>query len=445
MRRIASMAPVDAQVAHIWRRLGFGPEPGDVEAGVAMGPSALIDDLCARPPTTQADWAWPVTGDWTEQGLFFHRIIELMATSAAQVQERIYWVLSGLLVIASTDLVQYNDHKEHVNLLRAWPGQPYQQLLSTVAVSTGMQEYLSGIDSVPPHPNENLARELMELFSLGVTNPVTGVNNYTETDIKEVARALTGYRFDWTTATAYFDASYWDSGQKTFLGAARGAAALADVIDAIVTQDAFRTFVPRRLYREIVGLEPDAATLDQLADVWGATGDIGGLVHAIALRPEFRSTAAISARVKCPIELVVSAIRALGLGNITRFYLDWELTLLNQRLFNAPNVSGWPVGTAWLHAGHLIEWSKVASMFCFSDDGSAGVAVADQCPTIRQLYSDGSSQTGGDLALQLAGLRGVSQQTTQALRDFAAAGPWDFARAAGTMNLVLDSPEFLTN
>jgi hypothetical protein len=440
------VASVDAQVAHIWRRLGFGPRPGDVEAGVAVGTQALINDLCNRPATTAAEWAWPAeTGEWEDYVHFSHRVYELLATSPNPMQERLYWFLSGVLVVAGTDFVQFGEQKQHVNQLRSWPAKTYKELLLEVLDTAPMQDYLNGIFSEPPHANENLARETLELFSLGVTHPVTGAANYAETDVKEVARALTGYRYDWESRAVWFDPAYWDTGTKTFLGAARGAAKVTHVVDAVAGHDAFRYFVPRQLYRHLVGLDPDSATMQSLASVWGTTGNIKALVQAIAARPEFLSDAAINSRVKSPLELVISLIRVLGLRNIERFSLDWELSTMGQDLFWAPNVSGWPEGAAWLHAGQMITWSRYVSWFCWSDDGDPATPVSDQCPTIRRLLAEGTSATGGDLALTLAGLRAVSATTQQAVRDYAAAGTWDIYRACGTMNLVLVSPEFLVN
>lgn len=440
------MATVQAQVAHVWRRLGFGPRPGDVEAGAAAGVRPLIDDLLSRPPTTEAEWAWPApTGQWEDYPRFLHRLLDVMATGVNPVQDRIYWFLSNVLVIAQTDSVQLNDHKEHVNLLRAWSGRSYRQMLAEMVRTTGMQEYLNGVWSTPPHPNENLGRELLELFSLGVTHPTTKAANYTETDIKEIARALTGFRFNWDTSAAYFDAAYWDAGTKTFLGAARGRAGVDEVVGALAGHASFRYYLPGRLYTELVGTKASATVLDELARVFGADGDVKALVAAIARRPEFVADGALRSRVKSPVELVLSALRVLGMRDLDRLYLDWMLSEMRQHPFMAPNVNGWPQGTEWFHAGHLIEWSRFINWWTFSDDLDPALPAAHQVPTVRRLHAEGTRTTGGDLALKLAGLAQVSTATRTAVRDYANAGTWNIYRASGTMMLVLVSPEFLVN
>ncbi len=183
------MASPEAQIAHIWRRLGFGPGPGDIAAGLAVGPQALIDDLCSRAPTTLADWDWPQWQDgddwesWEEFGRFQDRIIEQFARSANPLQERITWILMGLLVISGTDQIQYPDFKRYTNLLKTHALGSYHSLLREVTVGAGMQWYLNGFENQVGHANENLARELMELFALGIHDPVSGAPNYAETDV----------------------------------------------------------------------------------------------------------------------------------------------------------------------------------------------------------------------------------------------------------------------
>jgi hypothetical protein len=297
--------------------------------------------------------------------------------------------------------------------------------------------------SIPPHPNQNLAREIMELFSLGVTHPITGAPNYTQDDIVDIARALTGYLLNFNTQAVYFDSRYWDSGNKTFLGAARGAAALPDVVNAIATQDSFKYFIPRRLYRELTGLEPSAATLSDLANVWGADGDMNGLISAIVHRPEFLDDATIGNKVKSPIELLVSTFRVLGYQNISAFSPSWLAGVLGQHPVLAPNVAGWT--SPWLHPTYIVLWSNVVCWLCFGDAGDNTVAPGSQSPTLRALFAQGTSSTGGALALTMAGLHDVSSQTSQAVAAYAASGTWTFPRACGTMQMALESPEFLVS
>jgi len=439
------MASVNEQVAHVWRRLGFGPNQADMATGINLGPQALITNLLNRSLTTNSYWQLPAMNTWEESVTFLNRLWTLMATSTNPLQERMAWSMMGTLVVAYTDTVHGPEMADHVKRLRGGCLGSYHALLSSVVQSTPMQLYLSNVFSTAEHPNENLARELCELFSLGVTHPKSGAKNYIEGDVKEIARAITGYDFNWNTGQAFFDADYWDAGNKTVFGVNRGAAKFTEVLEAVRTHPSFGYYVPRRIYRLLTGLEPNAATLDQLAAAWGANGDLKALVSHIANRAEFLSDAAIRSRVKCPLELIIGAVRVLGLQSLDRFYFDWALTLMRQHPFEAPNVNGWPDGPAWLYAGQVMEWSGTINGLCFSDDGSASVPTAQRCPTVRQLFQQGSRTTGGDLALQLACLYDVSTETREALRDYANAGPWEIWRACGLMQLALSCPEFLLN
>ncbi len=434
------MASVNEQIAHVWRRLGFGPSQSDM---TATSPQGAIADLLGRAVTTNADWQLSSMDTWDEEVAFMNRLWTLMSTSSNPLQERMAWTLMGLLVVAYTDSVQSPQMSEHVLRLRGGCLGNYAALLSSVVQSTPMQQYLSNVFSTAEHPNENLARELCELFSLGVTSPRNGTKNYAETDVKEIARSITGYDYDWNTDQVFFDPDSWDSGDKTFFGGNRGAAKFPDVIEAVRTHPSFGFYVPRRVYRTLTGLDPDDATLDQLSAAWGSQGDLKALIANVVSRPEFLADSTIRNRVKSPLELLISAIRVLGLTSLDRFSFDWSLTLMRQHPFNAPNVSGWPEGAAWLFAGQIIEWSGTANGMCFSDDGSSSVPQDQRCHAVRHLLNQGSSQTGGDLALEIACLYDVSAETREAMRDYAAAGPWEIYRACGLMQLAISCPEFL--
>lgn len=456
------MASIQTQVAHIWRRLGFGPAPGDITAGVSLGPQALISNLLGLPATqssagTPNPWGFPTNTDYTAEGTYTGRMLELMAfgpntagsgqTAASYnpLQERLAWALHGLLVVAIVDSVYYADLKDHVNLLRNSVFGSYKQLLIDVSTRPGMLKYLSGFQNVAGHPNQNYARELMELFSLGRVHPVTGAANYSQLDVQEIARALTGWQYNWNTGATSFSQSQWDPGVKMFRGQSLGAAKLPEVVDALAAHPAFRYYVPRRLFIDIVGLQPSPDTLEALASAFGATGDLKALVAAIAQSPEFLSDQAIFSKVKQPVELVASAARLLGFTRLsdTSFYLATDLRGLNQYPLSAPNVSGWPRGDQWLGSTNLLNWSSLAGRMVFNGfswDGSAG---AGACPTVLKLFNEGPAATAVDRMLAFVGMDNVSAQTRGRLADYAGSGTWSAARAAGLLHLLLLAPEFL--
>ncbi len=428
----------ERQVAHIWKRLGFGPTGADIDRGVAAGPQALVDDLLSRPLTTPANWNFTTATDWVGQNTFLGQQLRLMGTSANPAQERLAWILQGLVVVGIDGTVYFPDLVAHIMRLRGNPFASYKQLLADVTPMTGMMKYLSGYQNSRQHPNQNYARELMELFSLGRTHPVTGTANYTENDVREVARALTGFALNWTTGAIFFNSSLFDSGTKTFLGQERGNAGIPEVLNAIVAHPSWGYYVPRRLYRELVGLEPDTATLDTLAAAFGPAGDVRAVVSAIVHHPSFLSDAAIGAKAKTPIELVVSGAKALGI-DLSTVDLSWQLRdLFGQHPFLPPNVSGWPAGRRWLNTSVVMTWCAIVQQFVATSRNTTGGVVA-------QLLATATPATAPAVAARMCGITDLTPATASGLASFVTSAPWNLDRAAGTLALVVVSPEFFVN
>jgi len=444
------MASVQSQVAHVWRRLGFGPTADDLDAGADAGVADVIDDLTSRPASSESSWGFPTGGewDWETMEVFTDRIVKLFATGASPLEERLSWFLLGIYVCSIEGGANYIDMYEWVKMLRRRTHGTYKAMVTEGTSLAGMLKYLSGNDSTKWHPNENYARELMELFCLGIFHPRTGARNYTETDISEIARALTGWHVTWPENTVEFHSTWWDSGSKTFLGADRGAAGTTQAIDAVCAHDSFRYWVPSRMWTELVGTTPSGAVLDELAAVWGSDGDIWALASHIAHRPEFVSDAAIGCRVKSPVELVTAAVRALGADDVASLYLTWRLSdHLGQHPLRCPIVKGWPsgpLGFKWLHTGHLMGWSWLLESLCWRDDGTAATAADLQLPGIRRLAGEATPDRVG-LALHIAGVVDCDANTRAALQHYVDAGSWNHWRACGLMNLVLMSPAFMVN
>ena len=369
---------------------------------------------------------------------YLGRQLELMRSSPNPVQERLAWILQGLVVVGITDSVRFPDLRDHLARLRVNPFGSYTKLLRDTAVMPAMMQYLNGDENSASHPNQNYARELMELFSLGLTNPVTSEQNYTQTDVVEVARALTGYTYDWNTGLISFDPTEFDSGSKTFFGADQGNAGLHEVIKAVSHHPSYRYFVPARLYRELTGMAPSPATLTKLGELWGTTGDVRAVVKKIARSSAFLSPSAMGNRIKTPVELVVSGARAMGFGLGHSDY-GWQLsTFMNQHPMYPPNVSGWPSGSIWLNSGVTMAWSSIVQDF-------AAKSLTSPSGQVTQLHDHATAATAAATAVHLCGLSSVSDSTLSALTSYANAGPWNRKRAAGLLALVLVSPEFAVN
>jgi uncharacterized protein (DUF1800 family) len=427
----------ERQVAHVWRRLGFGPTADDVTAGVAVGPQAVIDDLLTRPVTTPAQWNFTSATDWQGEDTWVGQWLAAAAKPANPLQERLAWTLMGLVVAGIDGTTYFNEIRDHILRIRTSPGAFYDQLLMDLAVMPGLAKYLTAHLNMKGHPNQNLARELMELFTLGRVHPTTGAANYTETDVQEVARALTGYRLDWSTGTITFDPTQWDNGNKTFLGAARGAAKLSDVIAAITTQPSWGYYVPHRLYVELVGTEPTTQQLDALVSVWGTHGNIASVVAAIAHDPAFLDANNMATKIRTPIELIAAAARVLQI-DVSPISLTWQLRdLMGQHPLLPPNVAGWPSGTRWLSTSVLLTWSSVLQMLV-----SASYSVANG--PIAKLLAVGAAAAPAE-AVRLTCLTEVTPGTQQAIVSYVSGGSWTQDRAAGTLAVCMMSPEYFVN
>jgi uncharacterized protein (DUF1800 family) len=262
-------------------------------------------------------------------------------------------------------------------------------------------------------PNENLAREFMELFTLGV-------GNYTEDDVREAARALTGWRVDVRTGAARLDPDDHDTGPKSVLGttADYDAPGLADLL---VTRPASPRFLAGRVWRRFVSdAPPDPATLDALVAAYGPTHDVTAMVRAAVESPAFRS--ASSVLVRQPVEWLVGALRALRLpaSRVKGAALTGGLRDLGQTPFFPPDVGGWPAGSPWLSTAAALARVRTAR---------ALTAVADLSPV-----ADVPAPGRVDATAALLGLPGFTARTAAALAPLAGKPP-DLVAAA------LASPE----
>jgi len=208
-----------------------------------------------------------------------------------------------------------------------------------------MMIYLDLQTSRKVAPNENYARELMELFTMGL-------GNYTELDVREAARALTG----WTVRddASVFNPKQHDDGSKNFLGRT-GNLGMDDVIDQILAQPATAPFVATRVARYFVTPSPSADYIRRLAGVLVKTRwDLKGLLRTIFLSQEFVAPAAYRALVKSPAEYVAGALRAVGGGPATVPAAVNRMASMDQVLFDPPTVAGWPSDAGWITSNTVL-------------------------------------------------------------------------------------------
>lgn len=240
----------------------------------------------------------------------------------------------------------------------------FRTFLKAIYKDPAMLLYLDGVRNIRTQPNENFARELFELFTLGV-------GNYTENDIKQAARAFTGWQIDTRNIgstdpnkpVAYLTASRHDTGIKTVFGKS-GNFGGDEIIDLVLELPAVAEFICGKLYKFLVSREVDNALVTQLANIFRQNNyEIKPVLQAIFESDHFYSDNAVAALIKSPIELGVQNLRLLKPKRVTPTYLISSATSLDQDLLNPPNVAGWPGQRSWINASTLVTRNVFSETF----------------------------------------------------------------------------------
>jgi uncharacterized protein (DUF1800 family) len=233
----------------------------------------------------------------------------------------------------------------------------FRTFTHAMAIDPQMLRYLSGSSNTKGNPNENFARELMELFTLGV-------GNYTQDDIAAAARAWTGHNLDWATQTYRFYSSQHDTGNKTFFGQTKNWDG-PDIVNEILRDNAEKKavaarFITRKLWEFLAYSSPANSLVDDLAAVFLAADlELRPLVRAILLRPEFYSAQAGQALVRSPVEWSVAILAHTGLTASQAGIFGWSLAM-GQRLTEPPNVAGWKSNAYYLTTSALSARANLA-------------------------------------------------------------------------------------
>jgi uncharacterized protein (DUF1800 family) len=220
-------------------------------------------------------------------------------------------------------------------------------LVKKISRDPAMMIYLDLQQSRKEHPNENWARELMELFTVGI-------GNYTETDIRESARAFTGYRIDMTTQQFRFAPFQQDLGPKTFMGKT-GPHNGDDIIDILIMQPACAQFIGRKLWRYFVEDDPASQVVDSVASrIRAHNYEIQPVLREIFSSEEFYSEQAMHTQIKSPVQYIIQTSRLLETQLPSPIVAQNAMRQMGQILFAPPNVKGWDGGKAWISTSTLL-------------------------------------------------------------------------------------------
>lgn len=355
--------------AHLLRRAGFGGTPDEVRRYAAMrapeAAAALLSFPPAgsiRPPREIEDAAGPVSMSANpQQGVMLRKgrrregvqaILALqlwwlnrMLTTPAPLQEKMTLYFHGHFTSVGRPLFPWVTYDQNA-LFRGYALGNLRELTRDVSKSAAMLIYLNGAQNVAAHPNENYARELMELFTLGV-------DRYTENDVRESARAWTGWRVERRTRAVSFDATLHDAGRKRFLGR-NGNFNGDDIVDIIFEQPQCARFFAASLLNWFVYNDPEPQLIDSVAAILRKHRfELAPVVSTLLSSNVFYSDRAYRALIKSPVEFVVGTYKALGLLEVDESALA-ALQQMGQRLFYPPSVAGWPGGQNWLTSGTMI-------------------------------------------------------------------------------------------
>lgn len=428
------------QLAHLHRRLGFGATPDDLAQSSANGYAATVERLLSSSgpdaadglpmpdltpayfgPTPNADQRTKIQQQTSLQGrqLALWWLDRLAATSKPTT-EKLTWLWHGMFATSNEKVGSPQLMMQQNQTQRRGASGNFEALVQAMFKDPAMMVWLDSNTNRKGKPNENFSRELMELFTLGI-------GNYTDVDVREGARAFTGWVVDSAAVNTQLVRAQADYDPKNFLGRT-GPFRGEDVVSMLAHEPSSAVHITNRLWSRLAfPVTRDHPVITELAPKYAADLDIATLVRNIVSHPQFVSNDARTGLVKEPVEWVVGALRALGLS-ATKMQVGpasvlTTLDLLGQTPFYPPSVGGWPQNTYWLSTQTSLARQRFAQ---------SASAVAD----LAWLQSVATPQRADALAVRL-GIERWSPSTSAALAAT--------RLPASMVTIALTSPEFVLN
>lgn len=381
----AAAPAIGAEAArHLLNRTGFAATDGEIRTFAALSRAEAADRLleAIRLEAAQKPPAWvneaPIAPARLQAMTQEERMAELRRNVEHAFELREWWFREMLTTASpltekmtlfwhnhfatSQQKVRFTPllYQQNVMLRRNALGN-FGSMLRQVARDPAMLIYLDAANSRKEQPNENFAREVMELFTLGE-------GQYTEKDIKEAARAFTGWSVDRETGQYMFRRGIHDYGVKTVLGKT-GNLDGDQVIDVLLRKPETALFLTRKLWREFISPLPDEAAVARLAAEFRDSGyNIARLLRAMLVSDAFYAMENRATLIKSPVELVVGTMKQFEIDtpNMRPFVL--ASALLGQNVFAPPNVKGWPGGEAWINSATLLGRKQLIDRLFRNED-----------------------------------------------------------------------------
>ncbi len=294
-----------------------------------------------------------------------------MLTSTRPLEEKMALFWHGHFATNEDKVRDYRKMLQQLAIFQTRGLGNFRELLIAVARDPAMLAFLDAGVNVKGAPNENFAREIMELFTMGV-------GHYSESDVREAARAFTGWNFQ--GLEFYVNRDLHDSGEKTVLGK-RGSFDGVEVIDLILAQPTTAEYLAAKLYRYFVREALDREFQQELGRRLKALDyEIAPFLALLFSSRDFYSSASMGTRIKPPVELVIGTYRKLGLSTVPGVPDFNRVTGgLGQRLLHPPTVAGWSGGRSWITPGLLFERGNFVLDVVFPD---IGFIPPDRYPTL---------------------------------------------------------------
>ena len=441
-------------MAHLMRRAGFGASRDEIEARVAAGYEATVEDLLrpeAHEPVDVYRFLRYYPFQWkpgTAGGIGQSGWVWRMINTRAPLQEKLCLFWHQIFATGVSKVDHYDEIMDMIDIFREHGLGKYRDLLLEVSRNPAMLFWLDNHENHATAINENWGRELLELFTMGV-------GNYTEEDVYEGSRAFTGWtmtpklprfhmgRWDW-----YFEyrPDDHDNGEKTFLGHT-GNFNGEDIIDIVLGQPATARFIARHLYSFFVADEVqvpawqvtpprDPVAVEIIANALAESDfDITHTLRVIFNSDFFKE--ARFTKVKNPTEVVIGALRMVGgIEHAGPDVLEYSnhITYMGQELLNPPSVEGWHSGVEWINSGTLMKRANFVADMVGQADRPGVKAIIE-----RVRAGESSPKSTVDTCLELLGPMVVADETraelighTEAGGDFA----WDDANEADSARRV---------
>ncbi|MBW3624519.1 MAG: DUF1800 domain-containing protein [Armatimonadetes bacterium] len=338
------------QIAHLMRRAGFSCSAAELDRRAALGLDATLSELLhyeSQPdlpplfdPASRTPATTPPLTMGDIQSFWIHRMIK----SPRQLQEKMALFWHGHFATAQSKVNNTGYMLRQYLFFRDHALSDFRTILQGISRDPAMLVWLDNIYNTKKSPNENYAREVMELFSLGI-------GNYTEQDIRQAARAFSGWQVK--NGEFWINIRDHDFSTKTVFGVS-GRLNGDDIVDLLIAHPATAQFMARKLLRFFASENPAPEWVNRIAGVFRQTnGSIRSTVEAIFRSPEFYAADTRNRTHKSPAEFAIGAVRELE-SSASHSEVRRHLRLMGQDLFNPPTVKGWDGGPSWMNTSTVL-------------------------------------------------------------------------------------------